>query len=182
MIKITTPLLKEDVKTLKAGDQVMISGYVYTSRDAGHKRMVDQLAEGIPLPFDVKNAIVYYVGPSPAKPGKVIGSAGPTTSYRMDPYAPILIKEGLTGMIGKGNRSEDVISSMVEHGAVYFAAVGGAAALIANSIIEAEVLAYEDLGPEALRRLTVKDFPCIVVIDCEGNNIYETEKAKYRKT
>lgn len=179
MKKVTTPLLKEVVKTLKAGDQVLISGSVYTSRDAGHARMVKQLARGQALPFDVLNSIIYYVGPSPAKPGEVIGSAGPTTSYRMDPYAPTLIREGLSGMIGKGNRSQEVINAMVENGAVYFAAVGGAAALIASSIHEATVLAYEDLGTEALRRLEVKDFPCIVVIDSEGHNLYETEKNKY---
>ena len=180
MIKVSTPLLKEDLKKLKAGDQVLICGSIYTSRDAGHKRMVDQLAKGDSLPFDVVNSIIYYVGPSPAKPGEVIGSAGPTTSYRMDPFAPTLIKEGLSGMIGKGNRSQEVVDAMIEYGAVYFAAVGGAAALIASCIQEATVLAYEDLGTEALRRLVVKDFPCIVVIDSEGNNLYESEKNKYK--
>jgi len=180
MIHVTTPLLKENLKKLKAGDQVLISGYVYTSRDAGHQRMVDQLAKGEALPFDVVNSIIYYVGPSPAKPGEVIGSAGPTTSYRMDPFAPTLIKEGLSGMIGKGNRSQEVVKAMVEYGAVYFAAVGGAAALIASSVKESTVLAYEDLGTEALRRLEVLNFPCIVVIDSQGNNLYETEKNKYR--
>lgn len=180
MKKITSPLIKEEVRKLNVGDQVLLSGYIYTSRDAGHKRMVEQLAKGQPLPFDLKDSIIYYVGPSPAKPGNVIGSAGPTTSYRMDPYAPSLIKEGLSGMIGKGNRSQEVVASMKTYGAVYFAAVGGAAALIASSIESSEVLAYEDLGTEALRRLKVKDFPCIVVIDSAGNNLYETEKAKYR--
>ncbi len=177
---ITTPLIKEEVRQLKAGDQVMITGELYTSRDAGHARMVDQLKRGEALPFDVKNAVIYYVGPSPAKLGEVIGSAGPTTSYRMDSFAPTLIKEGLSGMIGKGSRSQEVIDSMKKHEAVYFAAVGGAAALIASRIHEAEVIAYVDLGTEALRRLKVKDFPCIVVIDSEGNNLYESEKKRYR--
>lgn len=180
MKTITTPLIKEEVRQLKAGDQVMITGDLYTSRDAGHARMVDQLKKGEALPFDVKNALIYYVGPAPAKPGEVIGSAGPTTSYRMDPFAPTLIKEGLSGMIGKGYRSQEVIDSMKKYEAVYFAAVGGAATLIASRIIEAEVIAYDDLGTEALRRLKVKDFPCIVVIDSEGNNLYESEKTRYR--
>ncbi len=177
---VTTPLTKDKVKDLKAGDQVRITGEVFTSRDAGHARMVEALKKGESLPFDIKDAIIYYVGPSPAKPGEVIGSAGPTTSYRMDPYAPELIKQGLGGMIGKGNRNEEVVSAMTTYGAVYFAAVGGAAALIANSIESAEVLAYEDLGTEALRRLQVKALPCIVVIDSKGNNLYESEKEKYR--
>lgn len=180
MKQITTPLIKEEVRQLRAGDQVSITGEVFTSRDAGHARMMDQLDKGESLPFNIENAVIYYVGPAPAKPGEVIGSAGPTTSYRMDPFAPRLIKEGLSGMIGKGGRSQEVIAAMKEHGAVYFAAVGGAAALIASRIEEAEVIAYEDLGTEALRRLKVKDFPCIVVIDCEGNNLYESEKQRYR--
>lgn len=178
--KIETPLTKEVVETLDAGDQVRISGYIYTSRDAGHARMTAQLAKGERLPFDVKDAIIYYVGPSPAKPGEVIGSAGPTTSYRMDPYAPTLIQKGLSGMIGKGDRSTEVIEAMKMHKSVYFAAVGGAAALIADRIKEAEVIAYEDLGTEALRRLYVEDFPCIVVIDAKGQNLYSSEKIKYR--
>lgn len=182
MIKITTPLTKEKVASLKAGDQVLLNGLVYTSRDAGHKRMVDQLERGENLPFDIKDSIIYYVGPSPAKPGQIIGSAGPTTSYRMDAYAPKLMEVGLTGMIGKGDRDPSVIEAMKRHKAVYFAAVGGAAALIANRIESSKVLAYDDLGPEALRVLEVKDFPCIVVIDSEGNNLYESEKAKYRIT
>lgn len=177
---IQTPLTKDKVKSLKAGDQILLSGEIYTSRDAGHKRMVDQLDRGEALPFNIKEAIIYYVGPSPAKEGAIIGSAGPTTSYRMDSFAPRLLDEGLTGMIGKGDRSKEVIASMKTNTGVYFAAVGGAAALIANSIVEAKVIAYEDLGPEALRKLEVKDFPCIVVIDNEGNNLYTSEKAKYR--
>lgn len=180
MKDISTPLKQEDVRMLKAGDQVRLSGTVYTSRDAGHSRMIDMLAKGESLPFDVQDAIIYYVGPTPAKPGEVIGSAGPTTSYRMDSFTPTLIKEGLAGMIGKGDRSEAVIAAMKTYGAVYFAAVGGAAALIANSIEEAEVLAFEDLGTEALRKLKVKDFPCIVVIDSDGNNLYKSEKNNYR--
>lgn len=181
MVKhIQTPLTKDIVASLKAGDQVLISGEVYTSRDAGHARMVDQLEKGQALPFDVENAIIYYVGPAPAKPGDVIGSAGPTTSYRMDSFAPTLLKEGQSGMIGKGNRSEEVVEAMKTYKGVYFAAVGGAAALIADSIKEAEVIAYEDLGTEALRKLKVENFPCTVVIDCNGNNLYESEKKKYR--
>lgn len=178
--KIQTPLTKELVENLRAGDQVMISGYIYTSRDAGHARMVDQLNSGQALPFDIENSIIYYVGPSPAKPGEVIGSAGPTTSYRMDSFAPKLLKEGLRGMIGKGDRNSEVIQAMTLYKGVYFAAVGGAAALIADSIKDAEIIAYEDLGPEALRKLSVKNFPCTVVIDCLGNNLYESEKKKYR--
>lgn len=166
---------------MKAGDEVLLSGEVYTARDAGHARMVAMMAAGEPLPFDIENAVIYYVGPSPAKPGEVIGSAGPTTSYRMDPFAPTMIEAGQTGMIGKGNRSKAVVNAMKTHGAVYFAAVGGAAALIASAVTSAEVIAFEDLGTEALRKMVVKDFPCIVVIDSDGNNLYETEKAKYQK-
>lgn len=180
MIKITTPLTKDKVKNLKAGDEVLITGTLYTSRDAGHQRMFDQLDASEELPFNIKNSIIYYVGPSPAKPGRVIGSAGPTTSYRMDSFTPRLLDLGLSGMIGKGARSPEVIESMTKNGAVYFGAVGGAAALIANSIHSAKVIAYEDLGPEALRELEVVDFPVIVVIDSFGDNIYETEKEKFR--
>lgn len=181
MIKsIKTPMDKETVISLKAGDQVTITGTVYTSRDAGHARMIEQLKKGESLPFDIKNAVIYYVGPSPAKPGEVIGSAGPTTSYRMDPYAPTLIEQGLSGMIGKGDRNDEVINAMKKHKSVYFAAVGGAAALIADRITKAEIIAYDDLGTEALRKLHVEDFPCIVVIDSEGNNLYQSEKSKYR--
>ena len=181
MIKnITTPLDREQVIDLKAGDQVRLSGYVYTSRDAGHGRMVAQLEKGEGLPFDLTDAVIYYVGPAPAKPGQVINSAGPTTSYRMDPFAPTLLRKGLRGMIGKGDRSPEVVASIIENEGVYFAAVGGAAALIADSIEEAEVIAYDDLGTEALRRLKVKDFPCIVAIDCHGGNLYSSERQKYR--
>lgn len=180
MKKITTPLTSEKVKDLKAGDEVLISGTLYTSRDAGHQRMINQLDAGESLPFNIEGSIIYYVGPAPAKPGEVIGSAGPTTSYRMDSFTPTLLDLGLKGMIGKGLRNQEVISSMTKNTAVYFGAVGGAAALIASSIKSAEVIAYEDLGSEALRKLEVVDFPVIVVIDSFGNNIYESEKAKYR--
>lgn len=179
--KLSANLTKEIVKELKAGDQVAITGEIYTARDAAHKRLCDLLAEGKELPVGLENKIIYFVGPSPAKEGAVIGSAGPTTSYRMDAYSPILIKEcGLTGMIGKGPRSTEVIESMVENGAVYFAAVGGAAALIARAIKEAEVVAYEDLGPEAIRRLVVEDMPLVVAIDSKGNSLYESGPEEYR--
>ncbi len=180
-IKIKTPLTREDARKLKAGDMVLISGNVYTGRDAAHKRLMEAIEKGEKLPFDPKNQIIYYVGPSPAKPGKAIGSAGPTTSYRMDDMTVPLLDLGLTGMIGKGSRSEQVIEGMKKNGAVYFAAVGGAAALIASRIKDAQVVAYGDLGPEAIRKLEVEDFPAVVVIDSEGNNLYETERKKYRK-
>ncbi len=180
MLRIETPLTFEKVKQLKAGDEVLITGTMYTSRDAGHMRMMDQLDQGENLPFDIKDSIIYYVGPSPAKDGEVIGSAGPTTSYRMDGFTPRLLEIGLKGMVGKGARSPEVIESMKKNGAVYFGAVGGAAALLANCIKKSEVIAYDDLGPEALRQLYVEDFPVIVVIDSFGHNIYESEKEKYR--
>lgn len=171
-IRINTPLTQEKLRTLKAGDAVLISGTVYTARDAAHKRMIETLEAGEELPFDIKNAVIYYAGPTPAKPGKVIGSCGPTTSGRMDAYAPKLIALGLTGMIGKGGRTEEVVDAMKEYGSVYFGAVGGAGALIAKSVLSAEVVAYEDLGTEAVRKLTVQDFPAVVVIDAGGNNLY----------
>lgn len=171
-IKLETPLNENKVRELKAGDRVYLSGIVYTARDAAHARLVKALETGKELPFKLENQIIYYVGPAPAKPGKVIGSAGPTTSYRMDPFAPILIKEGLRGMIGKGDRSEEVIKTMKKEGAVYFAAIGGAAALIAQRIKEAEVIAYDDLGTEAIRKLRVEDLPLIVAIDSQGVNLY----------
>jgi fumarate hydratase subunit beta len=180
MIKITTPLTIEKVQSLKAGDEVLLTGTLYTSRDAGHKRMMEQLDKGEQLPFNIEESIIYYVGPSPAKEGEVIGSAGPTTSYRMDSFTPRLLDLGLKGMIGKGYRSKEVIASMIKNKAVYFGAVGGAAALIANCIKSSKIIAYEELGPEALRKLYVEDFPVIVVIDILGDNIYETEKEKYR--
>lgn len=178
---IKTPLTEETVKDLKAGDSVRISGYIYTARDAAHKRMTEALARGENLPFDIRDQIVYYVGPSPTKPGQVVGSAGPTTSGRMDKYTPTLIREGMRGMIGKGFRSQDVIDACKENGAIYFTAVGGAAVVIAASIIGEEMIAYEDLGPEAIRRYEVKDFPAIVCIDTEGNDFYKVGIAKYNK-
>ena len=179
--RISTPLTQEKLKGLKSGDSVLISGTMYTGRDAAHQRLVDAINKGETLPFDPKDAIIYYVGPAPTKPGKKIGSAGPTTSYRMDDLTVPLLELGLTGMIGKGFRSQTVIDSMKKNGAIYFAAIGGAGALIANTIKKCEIIAYEDLGPEAVRKLTVVDFPAVVVIDTEGNNLYETERAKYQK-
>lgn len=177
--RITTPLTAEKVKDLRAGDSVLITGVIYTLRDAGHKRLVDLLDAGKELPVDLKDAIMYYVGPTPTKPGQAFGSGGPTTSYRMDPYAPRLLDIGLKGMIGKGLRSKDVVESMKKNTAVYFGAIGGAAALIGKSVEKAEVVCYEDLGAEALRRLEVKDFPVVVVIDSEGNNLYEEGQKAY---
>lgn len=178
---ISTPLTQEKLKDLKSGDSVLISGTIYTGRDAAHQRLVDAINSGEKLPFDPKDSIIYYVGPAPTKPGNVIGSAGPTTSYRMDDLTVPLLELGLTGMIGKGLRSQTVIDSMKKNGAIYFAAIGGAGALIANTIKECEIIAFEDLGPEAVRKLTVVDFPAVVVIDKEGNNLYETERKKYQK-
>jgi fumarate hydratase subunit beta len=179
--KITTPLDDQGVMELKSGDSVLINGYIYTGRDAAHKRLIELIDKGQDLPIDIKGQIIYYVGPAPAKPGYPCGSAGPTTSYRMDPYAPVLLDRGLKGMIGKGLRSQEVIESMKKNKAVYFGAVGGAAALIARSIKKSEVVAYEDLGAEAIHRYYVEDFPAIVVIDYEGNNLYQTEPPKYMK-
>jgi fumarate hydratase subunit beta len=177
---LNTPLDKNMIKELKAGDEVKINGIVYTARDAAHKRMVTMLQQGEQLPFDIKGQIIYYVGPCPAKPGKIIGSAGPTTSGRMDAYTPILIEQGLAGMIGKGLRSPEVVESMIKHGSVYFGAIGGAGALIAKHIVYQEVIAFPELGPEALRKLEVKDFPVLVVIDSYGNNLYKIGQEKYK--
>lgn len=179
-MKIKTPLTEETARSLKAGDRVEITGFIYTARDAAHKRMTEAAQKGETLPFDVKNQIIYYVGPTPAKPGQVIGSAGPTTSGRMDAYAPKMMSLGLTGMIGKGKRSDAVKDAMKKYGALYFGATGGAAALISSHIKSAEVIAYDDLGTEAVRKLYVEDFPAVVVIDTYGNDLYETEKLKYR--
>ena len=179
--KIKTPLDGTTVVDLQAGDTVSITGYMYTGRDAAHKRLVELIDKGEKLPIELKDQIIYYVGPAPAKPGYACGSAGPTTSYRMDAYAPALLDRGLKGMIGKGLRSREVIDSMKKNGAVYFAAVGGAAALIARSIKKSEVVAYEDLGAEAIHRYYVEDFPAIVVIDSQGNDLYKTEPPKYAK-
>jgi len=178
--KITTPLTDDVIEQLHAGDSVQITGTIYVGRDAAHKRMIAALDAGEDLPFDPKGQIIYYMGPSPARPGRPIGSAGPTTSYRMDPYTPRLLEAGLKGMIGKGNRSPEVREALQKYKAVYFAAIGGAAALIADSIKEAEVIAYEDLGAEALRKLRVENFPAIVVNDIYGGDAYEQGKAKYR--
>jgi fumarate hydratase subunit beta len=178
---IKAPLSAETVKELRAGDVVRISGYIYTARDAAHKRLTEALARGEELPLDLKDNVIYYVGPSPTKPGEVVGSAGPTTSGRMDKYTPTMIQQGMRGMIGKGLRSQEVIDACKEYGAVYFAAVGGAAAVIAQSIKGEEMIAYEDLGPEAIRRYEVEDFPAIVVIDAEGNDFYKVGIAKYSK-
>lgn len=180
--KITLPLTKELAKTLKAGDRVLLSGTIYTSRDAGHKRMCEALARGEELPFDPTDATIYYVGPTPAKPGHVIGSAGPTTSGRMDAYAPTLMKVGIRGMIGKGARLDEVIEAMKENFGVYFGAIGGAGALLAKCIKSSELIAYEDLQSEALRKLYVEDMPLVVIIDCYGNNLYETGPNEYLKS
>lgn len=171
--QLNTPLTKEKARSLHAGDYVYITGTIYSARDAAHKRLTESLAQGKELPLPLKNEIIYYLGPTPARPGQVIGSAGPTTSSRMDKYAPSLLDLGQTGMIGKGRRSQKVIASMKKNSAVYFAAVGGAGALLSKCIKKAEVIAYEDLGAEAIYKLEVEDFPVIVVIDCEGNNLYE---------
>ncbi|MFY9139366.1 MAG: Fe-S-containing hydro-lyase [Thermacetogeniaceae bacterium] len=179
--KITTPLTDEVVKSLKAGDNVLISGEVYTARDAAHKRFISCIKEGKELPIDLNGKVIYYVGPAPAKPGYVCGSAGPTTSGRMDSNTPPLLDRGLKGMIGKGLRSPEVVESMKKNKAVYFAATGGAAALIAKSIKKVELVAYEDLGTEAVRKMVVEDLPVTVVIDSEGNNLYETGPVKYKR-
>lgn len=177
--KIFMPLTEEKVIKLKAGDRVLLSGVLYTGRDAAHKRLIELLDQGKELPLEIEDQAIYYVGPSPAKPGEVIGSAGPTTSYRMDPYAPRLLDLGLRGMIGKGYRDEKVIEAIKRNKGIYFGAIGGAAALIAKSIVKSEVIAYEDLGAEAIRKIEVKDMPLIVVVDSEGNNLYEIGQKKY---
>lgn len=177
---IITPINEEITKELNAGDYVYISGTIYTARDAAHKRMYEAMNKGEQPPFSLKNNIVYYLGPSPAKDGQVIGSAGPTTSSRMDKYTPLLLDNGLRGMIGKGKRSEDVINSIKKNSAVYFAAVGGAGALLSKCIKKAEVIAYDDLGTEAIRKLEVENLPVIVVIDSKGNNLYETAIESYK--
>ena len=177
--KINLPLTEELAKTLHAGDEVLVSGVIYTSRDAGHKRMCEALARGEELPFDPTDATIYYVGPTPAKPGQVIGSAGPTTSGRMDAYAPTMMSVGARGMIGKGARLPEVVDAMKKYSGVYFGAIGGAGALLAKCIKEAELIAYEDLGAEALRRLYVEDMPLVVIIDSEGRNLYEEGRRAY---
>jgi fumarate hydratase subunit beta len=180
-VRLTAPLSQEDVEKLNIGDTVILSGVIYTGRDAAHKLMVDALDEGKELPFPVDGSVIYYVGPAPTKPGNAIGSAGPTTSYRMDPYAPRLLDLGMKMMIGKGKRDAEVVESCIKNKAVYCAAVGGAAALIAKQITKAEVISYDELGPEAVRRLEIKDFPCIVINDTKGNDLYKEGRAKFAK-
>ncbi|MGB9781325.1 Fe-S-containing hydro-lyase [Caldanaerobacter sp.] len=180
-IRLHTPLKEETTVQLKAGDLILLSGDIYTARDEAHKRMVEAIDKGEILPFEIKDSIIYYVGPCPPRPGQAIGSCGPTTSGRMDKYTPKLIELGLKGMIGKGLRSEEVVEAMKKHKVVYFTAVGGVGALLAQRVKRAEIIAYEDLGPEAIYKLTVEDFPLIVAIDCYGNNLYEIEREKYRK-
>lgn len=179
MKTIHTPLSREDARALKCGESCLITGTIYTARDAAHKRLCELAAKGEPLPFDIEGAIIYFVGPTPAKPGQVIGSAGPTTSYRMDAYSPTLISLGQTGMIGKGKRGEAVIEAMREHGAVYLGAIGGLGALLGQCVKKAEVIAYPDLGAEAVRKLEVENFPVVVVIDSEGKNLYEIGRRAY---
>ena len=178
-MKITAPLSREAARNLRAGDSCLISGVIYTARDAAHKRLCQLVEEGKELPVELRDSVIYFVGPTPAKPGQAIGSAGPTTSYRMDAYSPTLIEKGLTGMIGKGKRGPEVVAAMKEHGAVYFGAIGGCGALLSKCIKKAEIVAYEDLGAEAIRRLEVVDFPAVVVIDSLGNNLYESGRQAY---
>lgn len=176
MKKINMPLTEDVIKSLKAGDKVSLSGTIYTARDAAHKRMIENLKQGIELPFNIKDQTIYYTGPSPTKPGQVIGSSGPTTSYRMDDYTPTLLDLGLRGMIGKGERSKEVVDSMMKNNAVYFAVIGGAGALISNSIKKVEIIAYDDLGTEAIRKLEVENLEGIVAIDSKGNNLYVSKE------
>lgn len=180
MINVETPFTRNDARKLRAGDEVVINGTIYTARDAAHKRLINLLDEGKRLPFDIRDQIIYYVGPCPPKPGFVCGSAGPTTSGRMDAYTPRLLECGMSGMIGKGLRSKDVVAAMMEFGAVYFGAIGGAGALISKAIKDSETIAFPELGTEAIHRLTVKDFPAVVVIDSLGNDLYEKGRELYR--
>ena len=180
--RLTAPMSREQARKLRTGDTILFTGTIYTARDAAHKRLVELLAEGKPLPFDVEGAVIYYAGPTPGQKGHPVGACGPTTSYRMDAYAPDMIAAGETVMIGKGKRGDNVVAAMKEHGAIYCAAIGGAGALLAHCIKEAEVIAYEDLGPEAIRRMKVVDFPCTVVIDSEGTNLYKTGREEYLAT
>lgn len=176
---IHAPIIKEEIESLKSGDSVFITGTIYTARDAAHKRMYEALQNGEKLPIDIKDNLIYYMGPSPAREGRPIGSAGPTTASRMDKYTPMLLDLGMGGMIAKGKRSEAVVQSIVQNKSVYFAAIGGAGALLSKAIKSSEVVAYDDLGTEAIRRLEVEEFPAIVVIDSEGNNLYETAISQY---
>lgn len=179
--KINVPISKEDAKSLKAGDYVYLTGTIYSARDAAHKRMSEALEKGEQLPLDIKDNVIYYMGPSPAREGRPIGSAGPTTAGRMDPYTPTLLDLGMGGMIGKGKRTQDVVDAIVRNGAVYFAAVGGAGALLSQRIKSSEVIAYDDLGPEAIRKLEIENLPVVVVIDSEGNDLYKTAIEQYKK-
>lgn len=176
---IQLPLTREKTAELKPGDTVYFTGVIYTGRDAAHKRMVEALDEGKELPFDMEDAVIYYVGPTPTKPGMAIGSAGPTTAYRMDAYAPTLLNLGLRGMIGKGKRSDEVVDAMKKNGSVYFGAIGGAGALLSRCVKKCEIIAYDDLGPEAVRRLEVEEFPVVVIIDSQGNNLYKSGRQSY---
>ncbi|OQX71053.1 MAG: fumarate hydratase [Candidatus Cloacimonas sp. 4484_275] len=178
-VKLTTPLTEEKIKNLKIGDEVLLSGIIYTARDAAHQKLVDLISAGKKLPFDPVGSVIFYVGPSPAKPGQVIGAAGPTTSYRMDPFVPQMFEAGMRGMIGKGPRSKEVIEAIVKYCGVYFGATGGAAALLSKSIKEAEVIAFPELGPEAVRRLRVENMPLIVINDCRGNDLYQEGVQKW---
>lgn len=178
---VQLPIDKSEILKLKSGDRVLLTGTVYTARDAAHKRMFDQINKGEPLPFDLINQVIYYVGPTPAKPGQVIGSAGPTTSSRMDKYTPKLLEMGLGGMIGKGYRSDEVKAAIVKNQSIYFGAIGGSAALISKSIKSVEIIAYEDLGTEAIRKLEIKDFPAIVINDAYGNDLYQDGVERYKK-
>ncbi len=180
-IKVTTPLNEEVISKWRSGDKILISGIIYTGRDAAHKRLVELIDKGESLPFAVKGQIIYFVGPTPARPGRAVGSAGPTTSYRMDAYSPRLIEKGLKGMIGKGSRSKEVIEAMMKHKCVYMTAVGGAGALISRCIKSSEIIAYDDLGPEAIRKMEVENLPVIVVNDTSGNDLYQEGIKKYRK-
>ena len=179
--QVRTPLTKEIVNTLTTGDRVSLGGVIYTGRDAAHKRLAEMINKGEALPIDLRDQTIYYVGPCPAKPGQALGSAGPTTSGRMDAYAPLLMENGLRGMIGKGPRNQAVVDSMKKNGCVYFAAIGGAGALLAEAIKEAEIVAFPDLGPEAIFKLTVENFPVTVVIDSKGNDLYKIGKEKYKR-
>ena len=179
MIKINAPLTREDARILRCGDRVLLSGVIYTARDAAHLRLAETIKKGGELPFKIKDAVIYYTGPAPKKPGEIIGSAGPTTSYRMDPYSPALIKLGQTGMIGKGIRAPKVVDAMRSHGAVYFGAIGGAGALLARCVTVCEVVAYHDLGTEAIHKLEVSNMPLTVVIDSLGNDLYRIGREEY---
>lgn len=178
-VKLSTPLTYEKIKDLRAGDSILLSGTIYTARDAAHKRLIDLLDKNLELPININNETIYYVGPTPAKEGQVIGSAGPTTSYRMDSYSPRLLDLGLKAMIGKGERNEEVVNSIIKNKAIYLGAIGGAAALISKSITKSEIIAYEDLGAEAIRKMEIKDMPLIVIIDTEGNNLYKQGQEEY---